>query len=225
LSVRDDGAGMDSATVERIFDPFFTTKRPSEGTGLGLSVVHGIMKSHGGTVRVHSAPGKGTRFRLYFPAAGKRVERPAVPYREAARGQGELVLYIDDDEALVLLVVRMLRNLGYEVTGYTDSARALEEFRSHPEDFDAVVTDLAMPRMSGFELTREVLAIRPDVPVIMTTGYLRAEDQEAARQLGVRELILKPDTVEELGRALDRLFRVRRSPLFITEAGESDERP
>jgi PAS domain S-box-containing protein len=207
LSVSDDGCGMNDAILERIFDPFFTTKLPAEGTGLGLSVVHGIMKTHGGAITVHSSPGKGTTFRLYFPATGLLVDVPAAPARDAAPGRGERVLYVDDDEALVALATRMLVRCGYEVIGYTDSADAVEEFRRRSPDFAAVVTDLSMPRMSGFELAREVLAIRPDVPIIMTTGYLRPEDQETAQRLGIRDLILKPDTAEELGHVLDRLFR------------------
>jgi PAS domain S-box-containing protein len=207
LSVSDNGCGMDQATLERIFDPFFTTKPAGQGTGLGLSVVHGIMQSHGGAVTVYSQPGQGSTFRLYFPAAEGAVSTTAAPPPEAARGRGERVLYIDDEEALVFLATRLLERLGYTVTGYTDPAAALQAFRSHPGDFDVVVTDLSMPGMSGFELARELLTLRPDVPILMTSGYVRPEDEEAALQRGIRALILKPTTIEELGRTLDRLFQ------------------
>jgi PAS domain S-box-containing protein len=207
LSVSDDGSGMDRATMERIFDPFFTTKPPGEGTGLGLSVVYSIMKSCLGAVTVYSALGKGTTFHLYFPATAGALDAPLANATPTARGRGETIMYVDDDKALVLLVVRVLKKLGYEVGGYTDSAAALADFRLQPGKFDAVVTDLSMPDLSGFDLARELRAIRPDVPIIMTSGYARPQDQEAAARLGIVELILKPDTVDELGRALDRLFR------------------
>jgi PAS domain S-box-containing protein len=211
LSVTDSGCGMDQATAARIFDPFFTTKEVGEGTGLGLSVVHGIIKSHRGAISVYSEPGRGTTFHLYFPATGEAVTRTAEPIREAQPGRSEHVLYVDDDEALVILVTRMLERLGYRVTGYTDAARALEQFRLSPRDFDAVVTDLSMPGMSGFDLAAEVLATRTDTPIVMTSGFVRPEDQERALRMGMRDLILKPDTIEQLGRALDQVFLQARS--------------
>ncbi|MGB9405166.1 MAG: CHASE3 domain-containing protein [Candidatus Acidiferrales bacterium] len=205
-SVSDNGCGMDRATVDRIFDPFFTTKGPGEGTGLGLSVVHGIIKNHGGAISVYSEPGRGTAFHLYFPASGNAVGSAPESPCEAEPAQNEHVLYVDDDEALVDLVTRVLGRLGYRVSGYTDAARALEKFRSSPQDFDAVVTDLSMPGMSGFEFAGEVLAARPDTPIVMTSGYVRPEDQEEALRMGLRDLILKPDTIEQLGRTLDQVF-------------------
>jgi CheY-like chemotaxis protein len=117
------------------------------------------------------------------------------------------VLYVDDEEALVRLTTRTLGRLGYQVTGYTDPAQALQAFRSRPQDFDVVVTDLSMPGMSGFDLARELLATRPDLPVVMTSGYLRPEDQRTAAQIGIGELVLKPTSVEGLGQVLERLFR------------------
>ena len=211
LTVSDNGCGMDKPTLERIFDPFFTTKAPGLGTGLGLSVVHGIMQSHEGAVTVYSQPGKGSTFRLYFPASRDEAGRHPAPSHETTHGQGERVLYVDDEEALVRLSTRMLKRLGYEVTGHSDPVAALQDFRSRPQDFDVIVTDASMPRMSGLELARELLAARPDVPILMTSGYLRPEDHEAALQMGVRGLIMKPNTIEELSRAFDRLFRDRES--------------
>jgi CheY-like chemotaxis protein len=173
---------------------------------LGLSVVHGIIKSHGGAISVYSEPGRGTTFHLYFPASGGVVARRVEPIREAQPGRSEHVLYVDDDEALVILVTRMLERLGYRVTGYTDAARALQKFRLRPRDFDAVVTDLSLPGMSGFDLAAEVLATWADTPIVMTSGYVRPEDQERALRMGLRDLILKPDTIEQLGRTLDQIF-------------------
>jgi PAS domain S-box-containing protein len=206
LTVRDDGAGMDRATLERIFDPFFTTKPAGQGTGLGLSVVHGIVRSHQGTIVVESEPGRGSTFRLYFPAALEPVSAAPQAPRTAPPGAGQRVLYVDDEEALVYLTARVLERMGYDVVGLSDPVAALEAFSENPARFDVVVTDLSMPGMSGFHFARALLQIRPDVPVLMTSGYVRPEDREEARALGVRELILKPDTIDELGLALARVF-------------------
>jgi PAS domain S-box-containing protein len=206
LTVRDDGAGMDRATLERIFDPFFTTKPAGQGTGLGLSVVHGIVRSHQGTVAVESEPGKGSMFRLYFPAAAESAPAGAIAAVSPTRGEGQRVLYVDDEEALVYLTSRVLERMGYEVVGFSDPVAALETFRENPAGFDVVVTDLSMPGMSGFHFARALLQLRPDLAVLMTSGYVRPEDREEARALGVRELILKPDTIDELGLALARVL-------------------
>jgi CheY-like chemotaxis protein len=212
LSVTDDGCGMDGATLERIFDPFFTTKPPGEGTGLGLSVVHGIVKSHGGAVSVYSALGRGTSFHLYFPAVRGPLAQPATKAQDAAKGGGERVLYVDDDEALVYLATRTLEKLGYEITAHLGAAAALKDFQARPQYFDVVVTDLSMPGMSGFHLAGALLEARPGLPIIMTSGYLRPEDQQRAREIGIREMILKPNTVDELGHALNRLFKAHVAP-------------
>ncbi len=203
LTVSDTGSGIDKAIIDRIFDPFFTTKQAGQGTGLGLAVVHGIVKTHGGAITINSERGKGATFTVYLPIATE----PAVvelPLPAARRGKGEHVLYVDDEESLVFLISRVLERLGYRVTGCVDPVQALQEFRAHPQAFDVLVTDLSMRGMNGFELTREVRAIRSDLPVLLTSGYLRSEDRETAQQVGIRELILKPNTVEELGHAIDR---------------------
>jgi signal transduction histidine kinase/ActR/RegA family two-component response regulator len=207
ITVSDDGCGMDKNTLERIFDPFFTTKPVGQGTGLGLSVVDGIVKNHDGTITVYSQLGKGTTFRVYLPAATGATPTPEAKRADAARGSGERVLYIDDDEAIVFLTTRILERLGYSVTGFTDPEQALERFRGNPADFDIVVTDLSMPNMSGLDLTQALHEARPDIQILMTSGYVRPEDRDRAREHGVRDLILKPNSVEELGQALDKLFR------------------
>jgi PAS domain S-box-containing protein len=207
LHIRDNGCGMDRATLDRIFDPFFTTKAPGEGTGLGLAVVHGIMKNHDGGIAVRSEPGKGTTFELFFPSAGPSVASAkealtTTPKRLCV----ENVLYVDDEEGLVLLITRVLGRLGYKVTGETDPGHAVELFSSNPQAYDVVVTDLAMPRLSGFDLSTQLLAIRPDVPIVMISGFVRPEDHERATQIGVRDLILKSTAIDQLSRTLDRIF-------------------
>jgi nitrogen-specific signal transduction histidine kinase/ActR/RegA family two-component response regulator len=205
LSIRDTGTGMDKKTLGRIFEPFFTTKPQGRGTGMGLAIVHGIMKNHQGEVTAYSEVGKGAVFNLYFPVAPEtRIEIPAAA--PIPQGQGQRILYVDDEEPLVLLITRTLRRLGYNVDGFTDPLEALRALRQNPYHFHALVTDLSMPQMSGTELAREVLQMCPKMPVILTTGYIRPQDQELARRVGIRELILKPDTVEELGFALHRLL-------------------
>jgi PAS domain S-box-containing protein len=207
ISVADDGCGMDPETLRQIFDPFFTTKSPGQGTGLGLSVVYGIMKSHGGAVTVYSDPGRGTKFHLYFPALEGAIESTPVEHHEIDRQRCERVLYVDDEEALIFLMTRALGRLGYKVSGYSDPQEALQEFRSRPGDFDVVVTDFSMPRMPGFELARELLAVAPRLPIVLMSGYVRPEDQEAAQCAGIREFIPKGDSAEHLARTLDELFR------------------
>ncbi len=207
LSMSDDGCGMDKPTLERIFDPFFTTKPVGQGTGLGLSTVHGIMQSHHGALTVYSQPGKGTVFHLYFPSLTEVQAEPAQAPPPLSNASGERLLYVDDERALVDLSTRILGRLGYEVIGFTEPDRALQAFRAHPQDFAAAVTDLSMPGMSGFELSRALLDVRPDLPIVMTSGYVRPEDQETALQIGIRELIPKPNTAHELGRVLNDLLR------------------
>lgn len=206
LSLRDDGCGMDPATLARIFDAFYTTKPVGIGTGLGLAMVHGIMKSHGGAIVVDSEPGKGSTFHLYFPVAEGAADAKRRASSAQVLGPGRRVMYVDDEEALVFLATRVLTRLGHQVTGLTDPVEAAEQFQVRPDDFDVVVTDLSMPRMSGYELARQLLAVRRDIPVIITTGYVRDEDQDKAREIGIRELVLKPNTVNDLGQILDGLF-------------------
>jgi CheY-like chemotaxis protein len=204
VCVSDNGCGMDHAVLALVFEPFFTTKGPGHGTGLGLSVVHGIMTSHDGAVRVESEPGKGTTFSLFIPARTEARTGSAACQSEGVRGDGEHILYVDDEEALVFLATRMLERLGYRVTGYSDPRQALHDFRLRPGEFDAVVTDLAMPGLSGADLARELRTLRPDVPIVMISGYLRPEDADAARRLGVEDLIPKPESVEQIAEVLHR---------------------
>jgi PAS domain S-box-containing protein len=193
LSVRDDGSGMDEATARRVFEPFFTTKPAGLGTGLGLSVVHGIMKAHGGAVSVESRPGAGSTFRLFFPlpAAAARSAAPPAPQTASAR-----VLLVDDDAALTFLVQRVLSRAGHAVAPFSDPMLALRAFQARPQDFDVVITDVSMPGLPGPALAARLRAIRPDLPVVMVTGYVRAEDIEAARRLGDVDVVQRPPALD-----------------------------
>jgi PAS domain S-box-containing protein len=210
LSVTDTGTGIDKATLERVFDPFFTTKPVGRGTGLGLSVVDGIMRSHEGSVIATSEPGRGATFRLYFPAVDaapaqeQSLEREIAP--PAVQGRGRRVMYIDDEDSLVYLMTRVLQKSGYRVTGFTDAEQALQTLRAAPDEFDVIVTDLSMPGMSGFHVAQAIREIRAELPVVVTSGYVRAEDREIAKEVGVRALVLKPNTIEELAGVLARVF-------------------
>jgi PAS domain S-box-containing protein len=206
VSVSDTGKGMDGETMARIFDPFFTTKGVGEGAGMGLAVVDGIVNSYGGTVRVESAPGQGAAFHIYLPAAAGEPDaaQPAPP--AAPRGGGERVLYVDDEEALVTLVTRLLERQGYQVRGFTRADDALAALRADPQAFDLVITDLNMPGASGLDLAREVLRCCADLPVAITSGYITDELREEADRLGVRAVIYKPNTVEEMFTAIHRVL-------------------
>ena len=220
LSVRDNGPGMDAALLGRIFEPFFTTKPVGQGTGLGLAVVHGVMRTHEGAVDVHSAPGHGSRFTLYFPVATDHDTAAAAlplptapaapaPVEQAGAQRSHHVMYVDDDEALVFLVQRLLRRRGYQVSGFTDPHEATAALRADPQRYDLLVTDYNMPGFCGVDLVREARHIRPDLPVALASGYVTAEIEQAAMAEGARALIHKPNDVEELCATVDRLVNGR----------------
>ncbi len=202
LSVGDTGCGMDAATLERIFEPFFTTKPSGEGTGLGLAVVHGIMESHDGVVTVYSHPGKGTIFHLYFPAYHEQVALPPASTRTTPLGAGQRILYVDDEPALANLGQKTLEQLGYEVTISTKVAEALELVRQAPARFDLVITDQTMPGMTGTDFAAQLLKIRLDLPIILTTGYSPYLTVERVHAMGLRDLLLKPQSLQALGQAV-----------------------
>jgi CheY-like chemotaxis protein len=203
--VSDTGCGMDEVTVARIFDPFFTTKPVGQGTGLGLSVVNGIVQSAGGAIAVESVVGRGTHFRLYFAANRIDIHSESAS-RATTLSVGKRVMYIDDDELLTDIGVDLLESQGYEVTGFCDPHKAIEAFTKHPMLYDAVVTDISMPGISGLELSRELLKIRDNVPIVVMTGNVKPQDQSYAEQLGVRELVQKPHDLAELGAILRRVL-------------------
>jgi len=202
----DSGSGMTPEVLERVFEPFFTTKPQGTGTGLGLAVVRGIIKAHDGAITVYSEPGKGSQFHLYFPAVeGTTTSVPKLS-TPPAQGEGQRILYIDDEDALVTLARRLLERLGYRVAGFSIPEAALAAFEAAPYEFDLVLSDLSMPGMSGIDVARRVLEIRPDIPVLLASGYVRNEDVEVARSIGVREIIWKPATINEMGELLKRVL-------------------
>jgi len=210
LSVADTGSGMDETTLERIFEPFFTTKAPGEGTGLGLSVVHGIMQTHDGGITVESKPGAGTRFDLYFPAIENAAMETKAPVENIVRGQGERILYIDDEETLAVLSQQTLQWLGYTVQAETSPLRALDAIRQAGNAIDLVITDLAMPGLSGLELAAEIRRLRPGLPIILTTGYAPNLSGKNIGELGIAELVVKPPTAQRLAEAVHRVLAARR---------------
>ena len=170
LTVTDTGCGMDSETLAHIFDPYFTTKEVGEGTGLGLSVVHGIVKTHGGTITVESEPGKGTTFHVYFPVIENDAETQEEDEEPLPTGN-ERILFVDDEQVLLHVAEEMLKQLGYDVVTQKSSVEALELFRAEPDRFDLVITDMTMPKMTGDQLARELMKIRSDIPIILYTGF------------------------------------------------------
>jgi PAS domain S-box-containing protein len=207
LTVSDTGVGIAPEILSRIFDPFFTTRRPGEGSGMGLSVLHGIVKICHGAITVESEMGKGTEFHVYLPLLKEKAEKREAGAAADVTGGKERILFVDDEEVLVQLGKDMLTGLGYEVIARTDSAEALELFRVRPDRFDLVITDMTMPNITGIELARELMRIRPGIPVILCTGYGEAITPERLKSVGLRGLILKPiirrQIAEAVRRALD----------------------
>lgn len=202
LQVCDDGCGMDPDTVQRIFEPFFTTKPKGEGTGLGLPVVHGIVRAHGGRIDVYSAPGEGSTFEIFLPLAQEREAADPVPNPCATpageRGAGQHVVYLDDYPAMVLMVRATLQARGYRATGFEDASAALAFIRANAQDIDLVVSDYNMPEHSGLEVAREIRRLRADLPVILASGYLTDELRESAAEAGVRGLFDKPRGIDDM---------------------------
>jgi CheY-like chemotaxis protein len=206
LAVRDNGSGMDEAVRSHLFEPFFTTKAVGQGTGLGLSVVHGIAQAHEAGIEVDSMLGKGTTFRIYFPAVEIEVpaETESVKSPTRVQGGGKHILFVDDEEGLVRLMQRLLVGQGFRFSGYDDPREALNAVRANPGQFDLVVTDYNMPHISGLELAQAVKAIRADLPIILASGYITEELRAKAPAAGIRELIYKPNTVDDLCDAVAR---------------------
>jgi len=205
LVVRDTGSGMDAGVRSRAFEPFFTTKPKGSGTGLGLSMVHTIVEAHEGVIDLASEPGRGTSVTCFFPALPASEAEERREAAEAPRGHGERILLVDDEPTLARMNRRRLEALGYAVTAETEAERALETFRSRPADFDVVLTDYLMPRLAGLDFAREVHNLRPDVPIVLLTGYMEELPDETIRAAGIRRLVNKPATIVELGEAVHAL--------------------
>ncbi|MDX1644339.1 MAG: ATP-binding protein, partial [Thermoanaerobaculia bacterium] len=205
LWVRDEGIGMDDEVRRRIFEPFFTTKEGERGTGLGLSVVHGIIAAHGGAVTVDSEPERGSRFDIYLPLLDEEPDDEVPEPPRTVVGGRERIMLVDDEETLLELMGRTLTGLGYEVDAFTSPREALEALRDSPSGYDLVLSDVAMPDLPGDELTEEMLQIRPDLPIVLCTGFTeRLLEPAEVRRLGARQLLLKPMALSELASAVRR---------------------
>ncbi len=197
LTIADTGYGISEETMQRIFDPYFTTKENGSGTGLGLAVVYGIVSAHKGAIQVNSMPGKGTTFEVFFPSVRRLTTRERPSYVEPAPGD-ERILFVDDEAPLVQLATQLLEKCGYRVTGHTNPLDALEHFKASPDKIDLVITDMTMPHMTGNQLVKALHAIRPNLPIIITTGYSEKISPEKAQKIGVRDFLMKPLNYGEL---------------------------
>jgi len=205
LSVSDTGEGTRPEVLERAFDPFFTAKKPGKSAGVGLSVAMGIVKSHGGTITVSSQLGKGSVFHVYLPRIEGAQAPPVAPPFPVPRGHGR-ILFVDDEDIQVRTMTAMLERLGYQVIGKTDPRDALQEFRLRPEAFDLIITDQNMPLLAGEKLAGEILRLRPEMPIILCTGYSAQVDEETAKAIGIREFVMKPFSIQEIAGTIRRVL-------------------
>jgi len=205
LIVSDTGCGIDEVTMERIFEPFFTTKKPGEGTGMGLSVVHGIVKSYGGTITVISEEHKGTTFSIILPKLASGTIAEPLVFKPLPRGHGN-ILFVDDEEELAILEKENLEELGYNVTAVTGSVEALKLYRENPGHFDLIITDHTMPFITGLELIEEIRKTSPSMPFILTTGFGDLISDEKASEIGIKKLIKKPFKLYELAEVISSIL-------------------
>jgi len=205
LVVKDTGRGMTPEVMEKIFDPYFTTKSKGEGTGLGLSVVMGIVKEYGGFIDVQSIPGHGSTFKIYLPITTKQERRSELrPQEDEITGNGEHVLLVDDEEILLEIATKMLEILGYQVTSRASPIEALKLFEARSRDFDLVITDMTMPQMTGDKLALKLLKIRPDIPIVLCTGFSERIGEKEARKLGIKQFLMKPFVLKDLGEVVKK---------------------
>ena len=208
LSVTDIGSGMNEELIKKIFDPFFTTKAKGKGTGMGLSVVHGIVTSLKGAIQVTSEPGKGTEFNVYIPVENKSIDTNKTVTQNPVQGGMENILVVDDEEGILVMEKKMLTRLGYHVTSCVSGLEALDIFRSDPDQFDLIITDMAMPNISGEKLSGELIRIRPDIPILLCTGFSETLSEEKAASIGIKGFLMKPilmtDLADKVRDILDR---------------------
>ena len=204
LTVSDTGVGMDDATLERIFEPFFTTKAVDKGTGMGLSVVHGIVRSHQGDILVDSKKGKGSSFHVYLPvtSAEKKINKEL----KAIQGGDESILVVDDEEVVANVVRRMLKRLGYKVEVYNNSLETLKAVRRQPEKYHLVISDLTMPNMTGLALSEQLHKFRPELPTLIMTGFGESLPEETLKHYGVHEVIGKPIMIRKLADSIRKVL-------------------
>lgn len=205
LNVSDAGHGMERKVIDRIFEPYFTTKEKGEGTGMGLAVVHGIVKSHGGAISVYSETGRGTTFHVYLPRIEREVKAEPEEIMPLPTGK-EQILFVDDEPAIVDIGKGILESLGYTVVTRTSPIEALEAFKAQPDKFDLVITDMTMPKMTGDKLAKELMAIRPDIPIILCTGFSELINEEKAKAMGIRRLVMKPIVQREMANAVRKVL-------------------
>jgi len=212
LRVRDTGNGIPEENIKRIFEPFFTTKEKGKGTGMGLSVVYGIVRSHDGAIAVDSAPEQGTVFSVLLPCADVALElaQEAPDPKLLPRGT-ERILFVDDEESIIEIAQRMLSHAGYEVTAVRNASQALALLKDDPGAYDIVITDQTMPKMTGFQLSQELLKIRPDIPIILCTGFSEIVSEETAKVAGVKEFLTKPFTREKIGETIRKVLDQNKS--------------
>ncbi len=210
LTVSDTGHGIEPEVLERIFDPYFTSKGPEEGSGMGLAVVHGIVKSHGGMITVESKVEEGTTFHVFFHRIGRKVKSKTKAPEHSLVGN-ERVLFVDDEQAIVGMGKKILEALGYIVVAKTSSTEALEAFRAHPDEFDLVITDQTLPHMTGEMLAKELMRIRPDIPIILCTGYSEVITEEKAKAMGIREFVMKPIVTRDMAKTIRNVLDKKRS--------------
>jgi len=205
LSIGDTGCGMDAATIQRIFDPYFTTKEQDKGTGMGLAVVHGIVKGHGGGIHVESAVGKGTRFDILFPVIKRQITSETEELKALPTGN-ETIMVIDDEQSLIELGKNMLEKLGYRVETQTLPLEAIEIFKAAPDKFNLIISDMTMPAMTGDSLAKELMQIRPEIPVIICTGHSEQIDESRAKEMGIKGFLMKPFTIRELSKTVRQVL-------------------
>jgi len=206
LTVADTGPGMEQSIIDRIFDPYFTTKEEGKGSGLGLAVIHGIVKNHGGYISVYSEPGRGAEFKVYLPVIKKQKETAKVETDTPIQKGTEHILLIDDQGIIVDIERQMLERLGYHITARTSSIEALEAFRANPDKFDLVITDMTMPNMTGDKLAGEMIKIRPHIPIILCTGFSEMISKEGAESLGLKGFLMKPVVLKELSSVIRKVL-------------------
>lgn len=201
----DTGQGIEQPIIDKIFDPFFTTKEPDKGTGMGLSIIYGIVKDYGGGVTVESEKGKGTTFRVYLPLCEERLSPTDNADTEIPEGH-ERVLLIDDEDPIVKIGKTMLEKLGYQVTVQTDSFEALKLFQRNPDAFDLIITDQTMPVLTGVDVAKRMLQIRPDMPIILCTGYSSIVNEEVAKSVGIKAFTNKPISKSTISKLIRKVL-------------------
>ncbi|WP_413869735.1 response regulator, partial [Desulfobacula sp.] len=205
IMISDTGPGIDPEIIDQIFDPYFTTKEVGKGSGMGLAVVHGIVKNHSGAIAVDSNLGKGTKFIIFFPLASKKAMVESNTSQDIPRGN-ETILFVDDEISIVKMVQRMFERLGYKVETATTPQDALERFSSNPDHFDLVITDMTMPQMTGVKLSEKLMAIREDIPIIICTGHSALVDEERAKDLGLAAYVMKPIDMLETAQTIRKVL-------------------